>query len=136
MKSETRERFDRELERVLRRLPAEVRKLLEEIPLVVEDYPSRRIMRTTGTEDPSELCGLFDGEPYSGTYTDAGWERPVGRSPVIYLYRRGLLEQARSPIGRRIVPDLLRREIRTTILHEVGHYWGMDEDELEEYGYG
>ena len=136
MRQETRDRFDHELEYVLRHLPQEVQQLLEEIPLIVEDYPSRQILKSMELEDATELCGLFEGEPYTGVHSDIHWDTPVTRSPVIYLYRRGLLEQSRSSINRRILPDLLRQEIRTTILHEVGHYYGMDETDLDEYGYG
>ena len=136
MNEETRNRFDRQLERVMDRLPEKIRLLIGEIPLIVEDFPSRKILREQGLDDPLELCGLFEGVPCAGDdFEESPWSSGV-RSPVIYLYRLGIMEASRNPETGRVNPELLREEIRITIFHEIGHYYGMDEDELEEYGYG
>ena len=51
------------------------------------------------------------------------------------LYRLGILLRSRGRAGG-IDPEKLRENVRRTLLHEVGHLHGMDEDDLAEYGYG
>ena len=55
-------------------------------------------------------------------------------SDAIYLFREGLLAMATNDAGE-VDEDELRRQIRITLLHELGHYHGLDEAELEELGY-
>jgi len=104
--------------------------LFDEIPLVVEDRPSPRIIRELHLGRGVTLQGLHSGIPLT--------ERSVMHSgtlpTVITIYREGILHAAGR--GRHISDEALRREIRVTILHELGHHFGMDEDNLREYGYG
>lgn len=130
MNPRTRRRFDEQLEWVLKRLPPMVHDLIEEVPLHVEDYPSDEVMDDLNVRYRDELCGLYTGIPltkrsieHSGTLPD-----------VVTIYREGVLESARDAAGR-IRTDRLRREIRTTILHELAHHHGLDEAELRELGY-
>ncbi len=131
MKASTRERFDRQLERVLAELPPTVHRLLDQVPLHVEDYPPREVLEEKGIDEPDELCGLFTGVALT--------ERSVedsGRLPdVVTIYRLGILAAARDEDGR-VRNDRLREEIRITILHELAHFHGLDEEQLEELGYG
>jgi predicted Zn-dependent protease with MMP-like domain len=131
MNASLRQYFDQQLKHVLAELPPPVRALLDEVPLVVEDYPSRELMREMEIEHRDELCGLYTGIPlieksvhHSGVPSD-----------VILLYRRGILSQARDDDDQ-IDEAELRRQIRLTVLHEFGHYHGMTEEELDELGYG
>jgi len=126
-----RRRFDDELEWVLERLPPMVHELIEKVPLHVEDHPSAEVMAKTGVRYRDQLCGLYTGIPlsqrsiqHSGTLPD-----------VVTIYREGILEAARDARGR-VRPGRLRREIRITVLHELAHHHGLDEDELRELGYG
>ncbi|HID75142.1 MAG TPA: metallopeptidase family protein [Planctomycetaceae bacterium] len=126
-----RRRFDLVLEEVLRELPPLVHQLIEKVPLHVEDYPSPEVMARTGVRDRRQLCGLYTGIPithksvqHSGTLPD-----------VVTIYREGILAAATGPDGR-VRKRRLRQEIRTTILHELAHHHGMDEDELRRLGYG
>jgi predicted Zn-dependent protease with MMP-like domain len=130
MSPRTRERFDKQLDRVLAQMPAQVHKLLEEVPLHVEDYPSDEVMDNFGMEHIDELCGLHSGIPltqrsieHSGTLPD-----------VVTIYREGILSASVGEDGH-IRPAELRKQIRITILHEIGHHYGMTEDELRELGY-
>ena len=131
MKPEVRNAFDRQLERVLRELPQQVRDFMNQVPLVVEDYPSLEVMRSAGVRDRSALCGIYRGIPLA--------ERPFEihqsgvPSPVIHIFRQGILSLSRGPAG--IDVDKLREQIRVTILHEYGHHVGLTEDELDELGY-
>jgi predicted Zn-dependent protease with MMP-like domain len=131
MNPRTRQRFDLQVERVLADLPPMVHDLLEKVPLHVEDHPSEEIMAERGVEYLDDLCGLYTGIPlgersimHSGTLPD-----------VIAIYREGILTAASDPSGR-IRAEELRRQIRITILHELGHHHGMTEEDLRALGYG
>lgn len=125
-----RRRFDEQLERVLEQLPPMVHELIDRVPLHVEDHPSRQVMARLGVRRREHLCGLYTGIPLS--------ERSIQHSgtlpDVVTIYREGILAAARDRIGR-VRADRLRREIRTTVLHELAHHHGLDEDELRELGY-
>ena len=131
MNPEKRRRFDEQFEWVLERMPPLIHELIERVPLHVEDYPSADVMQRTGVRYIDALCGLYTGIPlgeksvwHSGTMPD-----------VVTIYREGILAAAQDRSGR-IRPGRLREEIRVTILHELAHHHGLDEDELRELGYG
>jgi predicted Zn-dependent protease with MMP-like domain len=131
MNIELRDLFDGELEKVLAEAPQRVRDLIEEIPLVVEDYPSAEVMQRMRVRHRSQLCGLYTGIPlihrsiqHSGVPSD-----------VIHIYREGILGQARKHDGT-INLAKLRKQIRITVMHELGHHHGMTESDLRELGYG
>lgn len=122
--------FDTHLEDVVRELPREVQVLLEDVSLIVADHPSREVMREMGIGHRDELCGLYSGTPLP--------ERSVELfgvpSDVIYLYREGILALSRDT-GGEVREVELREQMRITILHELGHYHGFDEERLEHLGY-
>jgi predicted Zn-dependent protease with MMP-like domain len=131
MNAKLRQLFDSELETVLAEAPQQVRDLLDKVPLVVEDYPSRAVMRRTRVRRRSALCGLYTGIPLIHRSVEQ-WGVP---SDVIHIYREGILSLSRKRDGAISLPKL-RRQIRVTILHELGHHHGMTERELGELGYG
>jgi predicted Zn-dependent protease with MMP-like domain len=129
---EERELFDGVVDEVVASLPADLRAKLEQIPLIVEDYPSDDVLDELGIadEDIGTLCGLHTGIPltqrsveHSGTLPD-----------MIHVYRDGVLNLS---LDRRCYIDerKLRKQVRITILHEIGHHFGLDEDDLRELGY-
>lgn len=130
MNQRARQRFDRQLEKVLEGLPPLVHQLLEQVPLHVEDYPSDAVMRQQGLRYRDELCGYFAGVPIGEKSVDHGAALP----DLVTIYREGILTAAADEEGR-ITADSLRRQIRITILHELAHLHGIDEDELEQLGY-
>ena len=138
MTAAERKRFDALLEKVLDSLPPRLHELLEEAPLIVEDRPSRKLMEELEIDEEDDLlCGLHSGTPLT--------ERSVNHHDLpetIHLFREGILEQAggwtaqRDEEGQWIGGrEALMREIRITILHEIGHHFGLDEDDLAELGY-
>ena len=131
MKPELRKLFDDQLEQVLPELPQQVQDFMNEVPLVVEDYPSREVMRRTRVRHRSHLCGLYTGIPLIKRSVDH-WGVP---SDVIHIYRLGILSQARNRDGG-IDDAALRTQIRRTILHEYGHHVGLSERDLRGLGYG
>jgi predicted Zn-dependent protease with MMP-like domain len=131
MNAELRQIFDAELETVLAELPQQVRDLVDKVPMVVEDYPSREVMRRMRIRRRSDLCGLYTGIPLIHRSVDHSGVP----SDVIHIYREGILSMARKRDDT-ISLAKLRRQIRLTILHEYGHHHGLTERELRELGYG
>ncbi len=134
-----RRRFDLLLERVLQTLPPRLHDLLEEAPLIVEDRPSRKLLDELDI-DPEEdaLCGLHSGTPLTHRSVEHDLEMPE----TIHLFREGIIDHAGgwepwadeegTPLGGE---EAVTREIRITLLHEIGHHFGLDEDDLEALGY-
>jgi predicted Zn-dependent protease with MMP-like domain len=129
--AQSRRRFDELLERVLAELPPMIHELIDRVPLHVEDYPSQLVMEETGARYREDLCGLYTGIPLT--------ERSVMQSgtlpDVVTIYREGILAAAADRDGR-VRNSRLLREIRVTVLHELGHHHGLSEDDLRELGYG
>jgi predicted Zn-dependent protease with MMP-like domain len=93
-------------------VPPELARALRNIAIVVEDE---------NPDDP-DLFGWYDG---LGPTRDRAGALP----DRIIIYRLPLVESFSDP-------HELRREIRITVLHELGHYFGLDEKRIEELGYG
>jgi predicted Zn-dependent protease with MMP-like domain len=106
--------FDEHVRAALDELPPGLAAALENVAVVVEDeHP----------DDP-DLFGLYEGVPLTER---SSWDG--GRLPDrITIYRRPLEEECADPRE-------LREEIRITVLHELAHYFGIDEDRLDELGY-
>lgn len=144
---EQRERFDRLLEDVIDTLPPRVRELIDQVPVVVLDHPTPAMVQSLirdGTLEPGDdgrdLCGLHTGVAITERSVDdpAGWGGHLGLDgegpEQIHLFRIGILDLAggwEQPHAEQEVYE----EIRITLLHEVGHHFGLDEDDLEELGY-
>jgi predicted Zn-dependent protease with MMP-like domain len=122
--------FDEHLKLVLDKMPPRVHELIDHVPLHVEDYPSVETMAELGVRRREALCGLYTGVPLS--------ERSASEPPmlpdVVTIYREGILSQSTNNRNEVIVEEL-RRQIHITILHELGHHHGMDEQDLAELGY-
>jgi predicted Zn-dependent protease with MMP-like domain len=131
LNARTRDRFDRQLERVLEKMPPLVHALLERIPLHVEDYPSDRVMDDMGVEYRDDLCGLFTGISLDKRSIEHSGQLP----DVVTIYREGILAAAADRSGH-VTAQRLREQIRITILHELAHFHGLTEEELRELGYG
>ena len=132
MNQTKRDDFDRQVEWVLDRLPQRVHRILKEVPLHVEDQPSKRLMQELNIQDAEDLCGYFVGVPYGETKVfGIGVELPNS----VTIFRRGIIAEARDEWGK-VSRNSLRKQIRITILHELAHLHGMDEEEIIEIGYG
>jgi predicted Zn-dependent protease with MMP-like domain len=107
-----RDKFEALVEQALEDLPLEFRKRLSNVAIIVEDLPP------AGIEKQGLLLGLFHGIPRR--------EKSVFYSSPpdhIFLYQRNIEAVSRSDAD-------IRRQIRETLLHEVGHYFGLKEEEL------
>lgn len=123
-------RFDEILETLIPQLPARVRQVMEEVPIFVEDAPDTATMQKVKVRRRAGLLGLYHGV----SIDRRSLEDTPRLGDVVYLYRLGLLSVARRRNGL-IDESRLREEMRRTILHEIGHYHGMGEEELEDLGY-
>jgi predicted Zn-dependent protease with MMP-like domain len=106
-------------------LPAQFRGALEVVRVEVADRPTRRQLRSVGLAEDELLLGLYEGVPLT--------ERSVTDGPtmpdVIWIFHQDLEDACETE-------DELAQEVRVTLLHELGHYFGMDEDQLDELGFG
>ena len=106
--------FEDEVRAALDSLPPKLAGALENVAVVIEDE---------NPEDP-DLFGLYEGIPLTER---SSWD--TGTLPDrITIYRRPLEEEFPDPAE-------LEEEIRITVLHELAHYFGIDEDRLDELGY-
>jgi predicted Zn-dependent protease with MMP-like domain len=105
--------FEDHVRAALDDLPPEIALALRNVAVVVED---------ANPEDP-DLFGLYHGVPLTERGDD------VGLLPDKISIYRIPLEESFS------VPEELREEIRITVLHELGHYFGLDENRIAELGY-
>ena len=106
-------------ERLLEELPDEMRSRLADVPIIVEDRPTRDLVEEGF--DPRAL-GLFDGPPYS----EQGLTGP--QLNRIVLYRTNIAASCRSGAEA-------DEQIRITLLHETAHFFGLDEDGVAELGF-
>jgi len=110
---------------VIDKLPKEFREQLRNVEIVVETRPSKELLLAEGL-DPREdtLYGIYQGVPLP----DLSALDPPLLPDKITIFAEALLEDFSDP-------DELREEIRLTVLHEIAHYFGMDEEEIEDLGY-
>ena len=115
----------KEVIQVLDKLPERFRRHLRNLEIVVEKRPSADLLRSEGLDPRSDtLYGLYQGVPLPDRSTFAAPMLP----DKITIFSEPLLEDFSDP-------EDLREEIRLTVLHEVAHFFGLDEDEIEDLGY-
>jgi len=116
-------RFGELVEQALAELPDQFQEFLHEVPVEVWDRPSPTQRRGLGRG--GLLLGLYVGRPRT--------ERSVedsGRMPdVIYIFQEPIEQVCNNETE-------LIEQVRKTVLHEIGHHFGMDEDDLTDLGYG
>jgi predicted Zn-dependent protease with MMP-like domain len=119
----SRAEFDTAVRTALRGLPPEIRDALETVAICVEDLPSNDDLRRDDPPLDPGLFGLYTGVPL---IEHSGQDLPEVPDSI-HLYQRNLERHCPTP-------NALVREVRTTLLHEVGHHLGLDEDELAQRG--
>lgn len=110
------ERFDQLVDAAIDGIPDEIAALVDNVVVLVED--------AAPVDDP-DLLGLYDGVALTDRAANHGGELP----DRILVFRRNLLEMCETE-------EELVDEVRITVVHEVAHHFGIDDDHLHALGYG
>jgi len=108
--------FDKAVDEALDQVPDEFLALIDNVVVLVEDDPP---------DDDPDLLGVYDGVPLTERGDTYGFVAP----DRIILYRKPLKAMCDSV-------DELVDEIAVTVVHEIGHYFGIDDDHLDDLGWG
>jgi predicted Zn-dependent protease with MMP-like domain len=101
-------------------LPSDYRRLLTNVAIVVEETPSREILDDLGLNSEDDLLGLYSGTSLEDdSFFSTGGDLPAR----ISIYRRPILRLCRSA-------EEVVHEVRDTVVHEIGHHFGLDDDEM------
>jgi predicted Zn-dependent protease with MMP-like domain len=113
--------FERLVSEALDSLPPEFQEKLSNVAVVIEDLAPGEVLKTQNRKNPYELLGLYVGIPQN--------KRGYGYSFVlpdrIYIFRRAIEARASTP-------EEIRSLVRKVVLHEIGHHFGLSEEELKE----
>ena len=121
----SRKDFEGAVEKALEMVPEMFRAQLDNMTIAVEDLPSPDLLQEMDMSPDETLFGVFSGVPLT--------ERSVTEPPlypdVIIIFREPLMAACRSL-------EELEQEIAITVVHELAHFLGLSEEQLEELGYG
>ena len=121
----SRRRFDMIVQRAIDRIPDEFRAHLDNMIITVQSRPSPELLEEMGYDPDEQLLGVYTGVPL----TERSAFDPPLFPDAIYLFQEPLQEMCASL-------EELEREIEITVVHEMAHYLGIDEERLAELGYG
>jgi len=114
-------RFRQLVDEALGTIPPEFREAMRNIAIVIEDAPSADQLADVGIDPPDTLLGLYEGTPL----TERSWSESGTLPDKITLFQ-GPIEAASEDESDLIVC------IGETLIHEIGHYFGLSEEEIEE----
>ncbi|RLC67694.1 MAG: hypothetical protein DRI48_01655 [Chloroflexi bacterium] len=115
--------FERLVAEALDELPDHIREKLDNIEVVIEDWPDRETTRLAKVHHPVHLLGFYHGVPRTKRTHNYGLVLP----DKITIYQR--------PIERRCrTAEEVRTMVRRVLQHEIGHHFGLDDDRLREIG--
>ena len=121
----TKTEFAALVQEAIAELPARFAAALEEVSIEIKDRPTRKQLRSVELGDDDLLMGLYTGRPLTERSVDDGPRLP----DTIQIYQ----EDCELACDSR---EQLVAEVRITVLHELGHHFGMSEDDLDSLGYG
>jgi predicted Zn-dependent protease with MMP-like domain len=117
----TRRQFETLVEAALRKLPRPFRDRLANVVVVVEDWADDETLEDMGIAPPDTLYGLYRGVDLTRRDTSYGNVLP----DTIHIYQGPIEEDCADP---QEMADL----VRDVVIHEVGHYFGLDDDTMDE----
>ena len=117
----TRARFEQLVAEAVTLIPKRFRREMRNLAIVIEDQPSPELLRELEIEPPDSLFGLYQGVPLP----ERSWDYGNALPDRITLYQRTIEQDAEDEEDMRAV-------IGETLIHEVGHYFGLSEDEIQE----
>lgn len=115
--------FARLVAEALDDLPETFREKLDNVEIVVEEWPDRETMRLAGVRHPAQLLGFYHGVPQTKRTHNYGLVLP----DKISIYQRPIEMRCRTA-------EEVRRAIHHVLRHEVAHHFGIDDDRLREIG--
>lgn len=115
------DRFQQLVDEAVASLPEQFRTAMTNIAIVVEDDPTLAQLAEVGIEPPDSLYGLYEGIPLP----ERQWAHGNVLPDKVTLFRRPILEDA-------LDDEDVVVGIGETLIHEIGHYFGLDEDEIME----
>ena len=116
----TRHRFEQLVEEALRGIPRRFRDAIKNVAVIVEDEPPPHILVEMEIEPPDSLFGLYQGTPLP----ERSWAFGNALPDRITIFQRPIEEDCEDE-------DEVRAMIGETLIHEVGHYFGLSEEEIE-----
>jgi predicted Zn-dependent protease with MMP-like domain len=117
----TRHEFEKLVAEATTLIPARFRREMKNLAVIVEDEPGADLLAEMEIEPPDSLYGLYQGTPL----TERTWGYGNALPDRITLYQRVIEEDCDDE-------DEMRAVIGETLIHEVGHYFGLSEEEIEE----
>jgi len=115
------EKFETIIEEAMAMLPKKFKKYIDNLAVIVEEKPPAEVYRQTGSSPYSRILGLYHGVPFKhrGPY--------YGNLPpdVIVIYQQPIEEICNSE-------EEVKQKIKEVVFHEVGHYFGLSDEELRE----
>jgi predicted Zn-dependent protease with MMP-like domain len=116
--------FDRAVKRAINRIPEEIREHLENVVITVRRRPSREMLDDLGMTPDNPPLGLYQG----ASLMDRSVFAPPLYPDTIFIFQEPLEQMCNTP-------EELEREIEITVVHEIAHFLGIDDDRLAELGY-
>jgi predicted Zn-dependent protease with MMP-like domain len=117
----TRKEFEEAVVFALKKLPKFIKEKMENVDVVVEDRASQDLLTEMGLHSPSELLGLYQGVPLDRRGFYYGNVLP----DKITLFQIPIESTCKTK-------EKIKEKIREVVVHEVGHYFGLDDERLEE----
>ena len=117
----TRDQFERLVVEAIALIPKRFRREMKNLAVVVEDDPSAELLAEMEIEPPDTLYGLYHGTPL----TERSWGHGNALPDQISIYKNPIEEDCDGD------EDEVRAQIGETLIHEVGHYFGLSEEEIE-----
>jgi len=121
----TKEEFDQIVQEEVDALPSPYCEL-DNVRVIVEDEPSARTLEKMRMNNRSMLLGLYEGVPRPHRGTAYGMYPVV--PDTITLFMHNIVKLGGTPNG-------IREQIKDTLIHEIGHYYGLSEAEIRNAGY-
>jgi predicted Zn-dependent protease with MMP-like domain len=121
----TRAEFEDLVERALRKLPRPFKVKISNVAVVVEDWADEETLREMGIEPPDTLYGLYRGIDITRRDSSYGNVLP----DTIHIYQGPIEEDCDDP-------EEMAELVRDVVIHEIGHYFGLDDETMEDIEQG
>lgn len=118
------EEFQKLMEDAISSIPGDFKDKLDNLVFIAEDYPSDTDLSRLNLKNKYTLLGLYSGVPF--THRNTGYS---GVSPdIIILFQRNIEAQCSDS-------SQLKEKIVEVVIHEIAHYFGLDDKQIREAGY-